>query len=358
MRYLSIVAILVLAVGLVSAEETYRISWTWGPELPIAQSALGTTAVGDDVVVVGGTYWVEPRDGMPNKIWTRTVKKLDTGTMQWESLPAYPLPVGYPLAVAEGNKLWVIGGENADRVHAEVYVLDLSRENPAWMAAPSLPLPRAGARGGINDGVIYIAGGMEEYQGQSRPASSVLALDTNDLEKGWQVMGEVPRPELLWPVGTVCGGKLYLFGGLLEDKQFTVAETFVRSYHNIASLIPVADAYCFDIATSQWQQVRPLPLARGTGACTALDDSHIVVAGGLALAIPASRVSGQKMHAYPSAQCLLYDTVRDQYRPLSPMLMGILDQGCAYVNERLYMIGGEDSPWKTRTDLVQVGRFH
>jgi len=357
MKRMTIVVIVLLTATLASAEGLPRISWGWGPVLPTAQSALGTTAVGDDIVVVGGTYWLVGRDGVPEKIWAHTVKKLDTSAKQWKSLPNYPLAVGYPLAVAEGSKLWVIGGQNADRVHAEVYMLDLARDNPAWMAAPSLPLPQAGARGGISDGVIYIAGGTEEYQGQSRPARSVLALDTNDLEAGWKVVGEVPRPELLWPVGTVCGGKLYLFGGLVEDEQFTMTETFVRTWHNIASSIPVADAYCFDIATGQWQQVHPLPIACGVGGCTQLDDSHIIIAGGVALALPASRISGRKRHIYFSTQCLLYDTVRDRYRPLSPMPLGVGGQGCAYVNERLYMIGGEDSPWKTRTDLVQVGRL-
>ena len=86
-------------------------------------------------------------------------------------------------------------------------MLDLSLENPAWMAAPSLPLPQAGARGGISDGVIFTAEKVEEYHRHSRPAGSVLALDTNDLEKDRHVVGEVPRPELLCPVGTVCGGR-------------------------------------------------------------------------------------------------------------------------------------------------------
>ena len=358
MKRITIVLTILLTATLASGDGPARISWGWGPVLPTAQSALATTAVGDDIVVVGGTYWVGPRDGVPHKVWLRTVEKLDTQAMQWESLPRYPLPVGYALAVADGSKLWVIGGRNADRVHAEVYTLDLARENPSWIPAPSLPLPRAGARGGISAGVIYIAAGTEEYHGQPRPASSVLALDTNDLERGWQVVGEVPRPELEWPVGTVCGGKLYLFGGLVADEQFTMAKTFIRSWHNVASSIPVRDAYCFDIATRKWQQIRPLPLACGTGACTALDDSHVIIAGGVALAIPASRISGRKLHTYFSTQCLLYDTVRDRYHPLNPMPVGVGDQGCAYVNERLYMIGGEDSPWKTRTDLVQVGRVH
>jgi len=66
MRHLSLVVILVLTVSLASADAPRRISWTWGPEFPNAQSALGTTVVGDSVVVVGGAYWVGPRDGTPD----------------------------------------------------------------------------------------------------------------------------------------------------------------------------------------------------------------------------------------------------------------------------------------------------
>ncbi len=43
MRHLSLVVILVLTATLSSANGFPRISWGWGPVLPTAQSALGTT---------------------------------------------------------------------------------------------------------------------------------------------------------------------------------------------------------------------------------------------------------------------------------------------------------------------------
>ncbi|GAJ11495.1 unnamed protein product, partial [marine sediment metagenome] len=256
-----------------------RISWSIGPVLPGAQSALGTTVVGDSIVVVGGTYWVGPRDGVPTKIWATKVWRLDTGTKQWSELPDYPLPTGYCFAVGVGQKLYVSGGMNANEGHAETFILDLAQKNPSWTPGPPLPKPRWTHHGGVSNGVIYIAAGTEgdpSLQGDAQPASDVLALDTRNLDKGWRYVANVPHPEIEWRSGTVCNGKLYLFGGLLGDPDFVEAERLVRAWHNVAPLIPRADSFALDLASGSWERIRRLPIAMGSGGCAAIDDNHII----------------------------------------------------------------------------------
>jgi hypothetical protein len=63
------------------------------------------------------------------------------------------------------------------------------------------------------------------------------------------------------------------------------------------------------------------------------------------------------IRTYFSSQCIVYDIAQDEYRPLQSSLLGTADSGCAAIDCKLYIVGGEDSTWKTRTDLVQIGRI-
>ena len=58
-----------------------------------------------------------------------------------------------------------------------------------------------------------------------------------------------------------------------------------------------------------------------------------------------------------TSDCLIYDTVKDSYEKLTPMKKAVADTGLAIVGDTLYVIGGENNPFKTRTDLVQIGKL-
>ncbi len=64
-----------------------------------------------------------------------------------------------------------------------------------------------------------------------------------------------------------------------------------------------------------------------------------------------------KPRLYFSSQCLLYDTVRDRYTPLTPLKQAVLGHGFVHVKGTVYTIGGEDSSYRTRTDHVQIGKL-
>lgn len=80
--------------------------------------------------------------------------------------------------------------------------------------------------------------------------------------------------------------------------------------------------------------------------------------GGYSLAVPTALAPDGKARTYYTAECLLYDTVRDSYRSLMPLRIATCDQGFAFVGNRIFSFGGEDSPYGTRTDTVQVGVFY
>jgi N-acetylneuraminic acid mutarotase len=324
------------------------ISWSWGPVMPLAKSCRATALAGEDIITVGGTWWERASSEKKIKHWSSVVHLLDTKKMEWRSLPEYPLPVGYAFAGQIGNRLYVIGGRSEDRGNAETFVLDLSTKEQKWIPGPSLARPRWGHSGGVINGVIYIVGGTEgdpsRKDGYSL-AGSVLAFNPREPARGWRQVGTLPRLGTEWQMSAACGGKLYLLGGLVSanegDKGF----------------LPQADVLAFDVSKGAWEQLRPLPTPMGSGAAVAIDSRFILMTGGYGLAVPGASAPDHKARTYFTSDCLLYDVARNSYRFLNPVKMPVADQGLVYVKNKLFMIGGEDAPYQTRTDTVQVGEL-
>jgi N-acetylneuraminic acid mutarotase len=298
------------------------------------------------IITVGGTFWEERNGEKKTKRWSNAVYQLDTKKMEWKKLPDYPLPVGDAFAVGIGNKLYVIGGRSEFRGNAELFTLDLSAKDRRWIASASLPHPRWAHIGGVIDGVIYIVGGSEgdpSKEHETNISRNVIALDTRHSEEGWRYVADLPNPTTEWHMAATCAGKFYLVGGLLTlpDNQF----------------LPQSEVFLLDKVAGQWKQLKPLPIARGSGACVCIDDRYVLITGGIAQGLPKSSSQKNTMPTYFSNECLLYDTRLNSYKPLTPLKKALADQGLIVRKRILYAIGGEDSPFQTRTDTVQIGKL-
>ena len=333
--------------NLCSGVALWRIHWSFGPVVPIAKDCRTTAVVGDDIITVGGTLWAATAAGDKVKKWTSTVFQLNTRKLEWSNLPAYPLPVGYAVAAGIGSRIYVAGGRDQHRGYPEMYVLDMATKDPVWVPAVPLPESRWGDVGAAMDGVLYVAGGSLGNplpQAGEHLAGDVLALDTRRSAQGWKRVAMLPHPQTQWQMGAACAGRFYLFGGMVpapatSDKGF----------------LPLAEAFVLDVSTGKWRSLRPLPLPMGSGAATAIDSRFIVISGGYTLALAGSRTPDHKARTYYTAECFLYDTERNVYTSLPPMKVPVNDQGCAYLNHRLFIFGGEDTAFQTRTDLLQIG---
>jgi N-acetylneuraminic acid mutarotase len=216
-----------------------------------------------------------------------------------------------------------------------------------------------GLRGGVVDRVIYVASGTEQREGRQMPATDVLCLDTSIPKAEWRHVTDIPGRTVDWRMGTVVGGKLYLFGGLAEvEESQDDADSAERAFYKAAPFAPRAGSFAYDIASKQWKPLERLPTPMGSGGCAVMDEDHIIIAGGLALAMDGSNQPDHRSRLYLSTECLLYDIKKDRYERMTPsMRIAVSDQGCVCLGEKLFVVGGEDSPWKSRTDLVQVGQL-
>ncbi len=353
-----IITVLLFLFATGCTEQVSKIDWSWGPVAPMPKSSWITTAAGNSVITVGGTYWATAPDGKDVKTWMQDVQKLNTKNMQWESLPDYPVPVGVTYAACVNDKLYVIGGKGGDKVHDETYILDLSKKNSKWQKGPSLPQPNWGLKGGIIDNTIYIISGLIESESKITP--NVLALDTANPENRWRHVADLPSPKTQWQFATACGKKLYLFGGGIEisDKPRATDAGILRIPENVfLPLMPQAEVFLLDVVSGKWKKLRDLPTPKCFAECVAIDDRYIVIVGGVDAVLKAAETSDNRPRISVSNQCWLYDTIKDSYKPLTPLKKSVCDQGLAYINGTLYVIAGEGTTFRTRTDLVQIGRI-
>jgi len=339
-------AIILFNTAILAAGEPNHIRWSWGPVAPTAKSSRATTVVSHDVITVGGTAWDTADDERKVKRWLSSVDKLDTKTMKWDALPDYPMPVGYAVATTVGKRVFVAGGRDAQRGHAQTFFLDTSLNQPQWLPAPDLPRPRWAHTGGAIGPVIYVIGGSvgdPSQEGGTSLAPDVLALDTNQPEQGWTHVADLPSPRFEWPLGTVCGDKIFLFAGFQSAAD--------------GGMIPAMTEYVLDLETGQWRKIRSLPEQIYPGAVTSIGDQYILLCAGLGLAARPAATPDGKLRTYFSNECFLYDVRRDRYKRLTPMKQAVLDQGLVHVDGKIISTGGEESPHKSRTDLVQVGEL-
>lgn len=364
MRQCVISFIIITGLFCQGCARTWQLTWSWGPVVPKARSSRATTVVADRIISIGGTYWVDAKEEKTEKIWDVSVYQLNVNTMQWQRLPDYPLPTGYGFAATVGNKVYVIGGRGSSRAHKETFILNLKSDQMKWLSGPNLPSPRYADVGGVIDQVIYIAGGYVGEISSDDPTirpPNILALDTQQMQAGWKYISDLPCPDVRWPFGTTCASRLYLFGGMkkesVPEKEMTEEGSSRVAENSFLPYVPQDKAFSYDINTGQWKTLQPLPTPKLGGACVALDDRYILIVGGVDLAIAAQASPDGRPRINFSTECWLYDTIRDRYKALMPLKKAVVDMGIVYTHGKLYVVAGEGNPFKTRTDLVQIGAF-
>lgn len=320
--------------------QTIPLEWGWGPTLPVVKSSYCTTAVDGDVVTVGGTYWERDDQGKPTKRWRNEVYRLSPGDKQWGRLPDFPHPIGYALAVAFDAKLYVIGGTKGpgekDTLR-EVYVIDLSEDEPVWRHETDLPWPASRLRGGRAGQTILVAGTNHSDGG----GTFTLEFDPDNPAAGWQQLNSPPHGRTSYFAGTTCGNKLYVFGGGSN------AQNGIRLN---------AESYVLNPPASKWQKIKPLPVPMRDMTVSAIDGRYIFIVGGVEQAGKTAAGIDPIGQDILSSRVFCYDTQEDTYRAMDPLRLAVADSGIAAIPGSVFIVAGEDSVYQSRTGLVQVGR--
>jgi hypothetical protein len=320
------------------------IGWRWAPLYPRPCSAFGICETPQGVITVGGTYWSSAELAPPKKLWVAEVRRLARDAERWERLADYPAAVGQPLMICINEKVFVIGGRNSTEALSATNWMSTNDSTPAWRRGPNLPRPLFGLVGGAFGATIYAV--TDQYatlkEGEIDSAgATVLAWDTTAESAEWIRVSAAPDPEVGYRTAEIVDGKLYLFGGARpgDNKELILQDT----------------VWALDLKTKEWSNRTALPFPLRDASAVKLDGGRILIAGGCEdAANSAPSVVGQSRLVLTN-RCLLYDTAADEFELVEPLRLAVADHGLVVHNSEVLVIAGEDSPYRTRTDLVQCG---
>ena len=262
----------------------------------------------------------------------------------WNRLADFPVEIGQVLVVPVKDRVYAVGGRNANKALRETYWIEPLHPMSDWQRGPDLPLPLCALQGGVAGNVIYaVTDGhaMEELDAtQTVGLPAVLALDTARSDAKWTEIVKVPDPKIGYRTAAVAGGKLLLFGGAttLPDGSLSLSDS----------------VWAFDLEHRTWNACSPLPFRLRDATAVALDDRYILIAGGVEDAANSEHRTGGKPRIILSNRSLVYDCSTDAFKFAEPLRLAVADHGLVTFDSEILAVGGEDSPYRTRTDLVQI----
>ena len=113
--------------GIYAAKITSADTLLWEKvgELPLAMAYGTTVAVGDRLILIGGSS----AEGSLNSVFSLTMVQ---GKAEINELPSLPVALDNMSAAIYNNKVYVAGGSSNGKEQAEVYVLDMKKRSPRW----------------------------------------------------------------------------------------------------------------------------------------------------------------------------------------------------------------------------------
>ena len=288
--------------------------------------------------ILGGVIPIANSTGVNT---TSLVQLYDIPSNTWKSLAPLPTPLNHANAASVDGKLYVLGGlevasDGAWRGTSKSWVYDPISD--IWTEIERIPEGdgRGSAAVGVHDGVVFLAGGMSVLHavqgGQQETVAAVSAFDT--VAGKWLSLPEKARqlPEGRDHAGAaVVDGKLFVIGGRDHGQA------------NVKGTVYVLDLEDLSAGWTTKNGVMPTP--RG-GVAAAAVGGKVYTFGGEGN--PAEGSKGV------FNQTEVYDTVRDEWKVLTPMKVPRHGTYAVAVDGRIYIPGGGISIGAGPVDVLDV----
>lgn len=253
------------------------LSWSQLPSLPDSIGFAGSFAgVSNGVLLVaGGANF--PDGGAPwtgsTKQWNPKIFALENAGGQWKQVGELPRPLGYGVSITWRDGLICIGGNDANRHYADVFLLRYQNGTVSLENLPSLPQPLANACGVLIGDKMYVAGGITHPGDSSCEAAfQVLDLSQPSAQRKWVTLPSWPGAPRMLAVAGTQEGAFYLFSGVQLVKD---------SLHGNSRRIYLKDAYKY-LPTGGWSRLADLPEAIAAAPSPAITtgQAHLMIIGG------------------------------------------------------------------------------
>lgn len=135
-----------------------------------------------------------------------------------------------------------------------------------WLSGAPAPTARAEVAVATLDGMVYVAGGLEEAGSQDlTPVTVSRAVEVYDpVWNGWSAKAALPQP-------------LHHVGFAALDRHLYVIGGFTKS--GVSHWSPVATVYRYNPVSDSWTERQPMPTARGAFALVVVDHKLMAIGG-------------------------------------------------------------------------------
>lgn len=313
------------------------IEWDIAGVLPSTnEKALGfagaVVGVSNDALIVGGGSNFP--DSMP---WLGGKKKYYDDLYVFkndrnDSLVLFksfklPFSLAYSANISTGNGIVVAGGENDNGISNKVLLIQWNEVtgNTTIKNLPDLPVAVTNASVIVHDDKVYLAGG----EMTNDVSSHFFSLDLKDANAGWKSLPSLPKPISHSVMVVQSKGKyncIYIIGGRRKNAN-TPSDLYSSTFE-------------FDLKANAWIEKKSLPNALSAGTGVAVGTNSILLFGGdngatfhkieeLIFAISnekseekkkqltAEKIKLQSTHPGFCKTVLLYETKKDEWRPVS-----------------------------------------
>jgi N-acetylneuraminate epimerase len=299
---------LIVAVAGCACHHTATISapaWTQYAPIPDSLGVAGAFAgvSHDALLLAGGANFPErmPWDG-GKKVWRDAVYVLEDPHGPWKTAGQLPRPLAYGVSIQTRDGVLCIGGNDADRVYADAFVLTWENGRLHTRPFPALPRPAVNACGTQVGSLVMVAGG-ETTLNAVESVSSCWCIDLNAVDKGWQTLPAWPGEKRTLAVAASLGGFFYIAGGvaLSAGPDGKPARRYLQ------------DGYAFHPEKGTWRRIAdmPHPFAAVPTPAPPMDATHFALLGG----DDGSKYGFQPVQQHPGFcnDLLIYDTVTDSW---------------------------------------------
>lgn len=303
--------------------------WERQPDLPLARGGAAGGWIGDQLVVAGGSHWV---DG--TKRWATRVDIFEPQRGAWAAGPAMPAPLAGSASVSDGQRLYVVGGEAEGKATNQVW--RLSHEGGAWRWSPLPELPRARVYGclALLDQKLYFLGGTDDPNDLRKASREGFVMDLRRRSGGWRPIAPLPGAPRCLAGAAADGDALMIFGGCHGTTE--------------GKPVNLATAAYYEPQTDRWSEMNPMPYAARAVTAAALGGGAIGLFGGYSGAVT-------DMESYGPAygferRVLVFDRATGSYRAAAPLPGPAVALVADVRGDRVAIAGGEDKA-KSRTAM-------
>ncbi len=311
------------------------LAWSKLPPLPDRQGFAGTYAGVHNgaLLVAGGANF--PGKAVwegGTKVWYDAVFVLEKPDGAWKVAGRLPRPLGYGVSLSTRDGVVCIGGSDAQRHYAEVFVLRWEESVIQRAPLPTLPKSCANFCGAMLGNTIYVAGGIET-PGSTNTLKTFWALDLSSLEPRWQELEPWPGPARMLAVAAVQSNAFFLLSGaeLTGDAQGRPVRRYLK------------DAYRYQPGRG-WKRIAdlPRPVVAAPSPTPSLDGFSLLVLGG----DDGSRVNFQPPEKHPGFPTTIfaYQPGADVWEPFGEMPASRVTTPMVRWKELFVMPSGEVRP--------------